>query len=123
MSQLTIRQFRRADESREFPLGQFDLITLCETTIGHARYEPGWRWSTHVGPISGTPLCTVEHLGFVLTGRAAVKMENGDEAILSPGDLFFVSGAHDSWVVGDEAYESLQFLNAASYARSKGQET
>ena len=41
-------------------------------TLGRATYEPGWRWSEHVG--SGSEdRCQVEHLGIVISGRAAVS--------------------------------------------------
>jgi hypothetical protein len=37
---------------------------------------------------------------------------------MKAGDIFHVpSEPHDSWVVGDEAYVSLHFLGAGSYAR------
>jgi quercetin dioxygenase-like cupin family protein len=72
-------------------------------TIGRARYEPGWRWSEHVGPITGTDLCDVEHLGMVVSGRAGVRMTDGTEFVMEPGDVFAIPAGHDSWVVGDES--------------------
>ena len=87
-------------------------------TIGRATYEPGWKWSEHVGPGVGAARCAVEHVGLVLSGIAAVEFEDGEVLLLQAGELFAIPGApHDSWVVGDDRYVSLHFLGAAEYAR------
>lgn len=75
---------------REFPYGQLELFHIAGQVIGRATYQPGWRWSQHVGPTAGTKLCEVEHLGLVVSGRAAVRMADGAERVLEPGDLFAV---------------------------------
>ena len=54
----------------------------------------------------------------VVSGCATAAMPNGEIIETHPGDVFYVPPSpHDSWVVGDEAYVSLHFLGAASYAR------
>ncbi|PYQ47981.1 MAG: hypothetical protein DMF78_22325, partial [Acidobacteria bacterium] len=60
--------------------------------------------------------CQVEHVGLVLSGRAAVRMDDGEERVLAAGDVFYVPPGHDSWVVGDEPYISLHVQGAGSYA-------
>ena len=114
--ELEIRRFDAPDETRTFEKGTFEVVTIAGMTIGRARYEPGWRWSEHVGTITGTDLCDVEHLGMVVSGRAAVRMGDGNESVMEPGDLFAIPPGHDSWVVGDEPYVSLHFLGASTYA-------
>ena len=52
----------------------------------------------------------------VVSGRAAVAMNDGKEFVMEPGDLFAIPPGHDSWVVGDEPYVSLHFLGANDYA-------
>jgi hypothetical protein len=100
--ELAIKRFDRPDELREFPFGSFELVALGGATLGRASYEPGWRWSEHVGAATGATLCDVEHIGMVVSGRAAVRMADGEEFVMEPGDLFAIPGGHDSWVVGDE---------------------
>jgi quercetin dioxygenase-like cupin family protein len=85
-------------------------------TLGRATYEPGWRWSEHIGAATGESSCRVEHVGVVLSGRAAVKMDDGEERIMKPGDFFHVPPGHDSWVVGDESYVSLHVMGSEDYA-------
>lgn len=118
--ELAIKRFDRPDELREFPLGSFELVALGGATLGRASYEPGWRWSEHVGAATGATLCDVAHVGMVVSGRAAVRMADGEEFVMEPGDLFAIPGGHDSWVVGDEPYVSVHLQGAATYAATEG---
>ena len=120
MADVEIRRFEQADESRTFEDGSFELVTLGGVTVGRASYVPGWVWSEHVGKATGEPMCQVEHVGLVVSGRTAVKMADGSEYELAPGDLFHVAAGHDSWVIGDEPYVSLHFLGVADYAKDSG---
>jgi quercetin dioxygenase-like cupin family protein len=98
--------------------GRFELVTLGGMTIGRATYEPGWRWSEHVGPGVGSSRCSVEHVGLVLAGTATAAFEDGRVVELRTGELFYIPPVpHDSWVVGDEPYVSLHFLGAGQYAK------
>jgi cupin domain len=114
--ELRIGRFDAPDELRTFELGTFEVLRIGGASVGRARYEPGWVWSTHVGSATGTTLCPVEHLGMVISGRAAVRMEDGHEFVMEPGDVFAIPAGHDSWVVGDEPYVSMHFLGAGEYA-------
>jgi quercetin dioxygenase-like cupin family protein len=116
MDQISLERFESPDEVREFEKGRFELVRIGEMTVGRATYEPGWKWSEHVAPTAGTPTCQVEHVGLVISGQAAVKMDDGTERVMKAGDLFYVPPGHDSWVVGDEPYVSLHFLGADEYA-------
>ena len=115
-SAATIRRFDDADEQRSFPLGRFDLVNLGGMTLGRAEYEPGWRWSEHVGAAEGRTACEVAHLGLVLAGRNRIEMTDGRIFEVGPGDLFEIGPGHDSVVVGDEPYVSIHFLGADQYA-------
>ena len=112
--QFDLRRFEEPDEVREFPYGRFELVHIGGMTVGRATYEPGWKWSEHVGE-SPDDRCMVEHVGLVISGRAAVAGPEY-EAVMEPGDMFAVPPEHDSWVVGDEPYVSLHFLGAEEYA-------
>jgi quercetin dioxygenase-like cupin family protein len=113
-----LRSFERPDETRTFEKGRFETVRIAGRILGRATYQPGWRWSLHVGPQLGARFCTVEHLGLVLSGRATAAFEDGRTVLLEPGALFYVPPRpHDSWVVGDEPYVSLHFLGAEEYAR------
>ncbi len=114
---VTLKRFDQPDETRTFTKGRFDLVKLGNMTLGRASYEPGWRWSEHVGKGTGQAFCEVEHVGLVLSGRATAAMSDGTVIELAPGDLFHIPPGHDSWVIGNEPYVSLHFLGSDRYAR------
>ncbi|HYI08882.1 MAG TPA: cupin [Thermoanaerobaculia bacterium] len=118
MNDVVLKHFEHPDETRIFELGRFELVTLGGVTIGRATYQPGWRWSTHVGAETGATHCTVEHVGLVLSGHATAAMVDGTIHDLTAGTLFSIPAEpHDSWVVGDEPYVSLHFIGADAYAK------
>lgn len=117
-AEVILKRFEQPDETRIFEKGRFDVVRLGGLTIGRAEYEPGWRWSVHVGPLAGKELCEVEHVGMVVSGRAVAAMPDGTVIELAAGSLFYVPPVpHDSWVVGDEPYVSLHFQGAETYSR------
>jgi quercetin dioxygenase-like cupin family protein len=103
-------------EVRTFEKGHFELYKVGPTTLGRATYEPGWKWSEHVGAATGETSCQVEHVGLVLQGEAVAKMDDGREIVMKTGDFFYVPPGHDSWVVGDREYVSLHILGSEDYA-------
>jgi len=113
-----LKRFEAPDEVREMTLGRFEVVKIGGLSIGRATYQPGWKWSRHVGPGVGAERCSVEHVGLVLAGVATAAFADGRVIELRPGDLFYIPPEpHDSWVVGDEPYVSLHFLGAERYAR------
>lgn len=117
MNDVILKRFEHPDESRNFEKGRFELIKVGGMTIGRASYEPGWKWSQHVGAAMGKPSCDVEHVGYVVSGRATAAMDDGRVIEMKAGDFFYIAPGHDSWVVGDEPYVSLHFLGAEKYAK------
>ncbi len=103
---------------RVFEKGRLEVVRIGAMTVGRASYEPGWKWSVHVGPTVSASRCTVEHVGMVLSGTATVAFDDGRVIELTEGSLFHVPAVpHDSWVVGDRPYVSLHFLGADQYAK------
>lgn len=118
MLEVILKRFENPDETRIFEKGRFDIVNIGGMTIGKATYEPGWKWSEHVGPATGKPLCEVEHVGMVVSGRAMAAMSDSTEVEMSAGSLFHIPAVpHDSWVIGDEQYISLHFLGADHYTK------
>ena len=114
-----LKRLDSPDEIREFELGRFEVVTIGGMTIGRATYQPGWKWSEHVGKPIGQSLCQVEHVGLVVSGCATAAIEDGRVVEMRAGDIFYIPPGppgHDSWVVGEEPYVSLHFLGAGDYA-------
>lgn len=115
---VVLKRFENPDETRVLEKGRFELVQLGGMTIGRATYEPGWRWSKHVGRSLGQTNCSVEHVGLVVAGVATAAFEDGRVFELRTGDLFHIPAEpHDSWVVGDQPYVSLHFLGASRYSK------
>ena len=118
MRDVLLRRFETPDETRILVKGKFEIVRLGGLTLGRATYEPGWKWSLHVGPAIGATRCTVEHVGMVLAGTATAAFDDGRIFELRAGELFYIPPLpHDSWVVGDEPYVSLHFVGADIYAK------
>jgi quercetin dioxygenase-like cupin family protein len=115
---LELVNFDAPTEVRTFEKGKFEVYRVGPATVGRATYEPGWKWSQHVGRATGETSCQVEHVGLVLGGQAVAKMDDGREVIMRVGDFFYVPPGHDSWVVGDDPYVSLHILGSETYAVS-----
>jgi len=113
-----LKRFEQPDETRQLERGRFELVHLGGMSIGRATYQPGWKWSLHVGPGLGLSRCSVEHVGLVLAGAATAAFEDGTVIELRAGALFYIPPLpHDSWVLGNEPYVSLHFAGAHQYAR------
>jgi uncharacterized RmlC-like cupin family protein len=118
MLEVMLKRFDAPDEIRHFEKGKFEIVRLGGMTLGRATYEPGWKWSTHVGAQTGKSFCEVEHVGLVISGTATAAMPDGKVIEMTPGTLFYIPPEpHDSWVVGDEPYISLHFLGADHYSK------
>jgi hypothetical protein len=115
-----LKRFESPDEVRVMEKGRFEVVHIGGLTIGRATYEPGWKWSEHVGPKLGATRCHLAHVGLVLSGKATAAFDNGRIFELRAGELFYIPPiAHDSWVVGEEPYISLHFVGADQYARQQ----
>jgi hypothetical protein len=112
---LIVKSLDRPEESRApSARGRIDLVALDGLTVARAVFEPGWRWSQDVRPAAGTELCEVAHTGYVVSGHQCVRMADGTEQELGPGDAFMIAPGHDAWVVGDEPCVTLDFSGHAA---------
>jgi hypothetical protein len=103
----------------DYPGFAHTVLVDMRARWGHRRQRSvraGVEMVRAVGPIAGTSSCEVEHVGTVVSGRAAIAMDDGETVEVGAGDPFHVPPGHDSWVVGDEPYVSLHVLGAESYA-------
>jgi hypothetical protein len=53
MYEVVLKRFEYPDEVRTFEKGKFEVVHVGGMTIGRATYQPGWRWSEHVGKLPG----------------------------------------------------------------------
>jgi class 3 adenylate cyclase len=103
------KNLEHPDELRDFNEGTGELTRLGSFMIGRGVLQPGWRWSTHMGPVMGTPSCPVHHLQVLLSGRFGIRMDDGEEIELVPNDVVDIPPGHEAWVIGDEPAILLDF--------------
>ena len=115
MAKVQSGNFKRPDVVRAHDHGRVELINLGEMTVGRQVLEPGWRWSTHVRPVAGTPLCEYHHLGFAIAGLMHIEMADGTVMELGPDTVYEVPPGHDAWVVGDEPWIGINWAGIRTY--------
>ncbi len=118
MPHLQRKSFRAPDETRTLPHGKVDVLALGEVSMCRFLFQPGWRWSKDVGPIAGTRTCQHRHLGYTIGGYLHVRMEDGTELMIGPGDAYEIPPGHEAWVEGDQPWDSVEFTSGHTYARS-----
>jgi quercetin dioxygenase-like cupin family protein len=117
MAGLVHKSTDRPDEVRTVEKGTIALVDLGKGLVGRATFEPGWQWSKHVKPVAGTETCQAAHMGYVVSGRMRVVMEDGEETEFGPGDFMVAPPGHDAWVVGDEPCVAIDWQGSAEYAK------
>ena len=122
MAALIRKSLDAPEETRPFKdgKGKLELVNLDSGAVGRATFEPGWKWSEHVKPIAGTDSCQAAHVGYVLSGRMVIRMDDGEEGEVGPGDYMRCDPGHDAWVVGDEPCVMLDWSGSANYAKPGG---
>ncbi len=103
------KNFGRPDDLLEFDHGRTELVVLGELTVGRTTALPGWRWSTHLRPIVGGEWCQSRHIGYVVSGRLGIVMEDGTELEYGPDDVFDIAPGHDGYTIGDEPAVTLEW--------------
>jgi class 3 adenylate cyclase len=95
-----------------------EVVHLDEIAIARFVFEPGWRWSQDVAPITGTRSCQHRHVGYTISGTLEVRMDDGTRMTIGPGDAYEIPPGHDAWVAGDEAWDSVEFTSGHAFGRS-----
>jgi hypothetical protein len=79
-------------------------------TVGRFVLQKGWKRSTDVKPTVKTEWCEAPHFQYQISGRYHVKMKDGTEFDILPGDVSNVAPGHDAWVVGDEPAIGIEWI-------------
>ena len=111
------RSFEKPDEVRPFPLGKAEILNVGGAQIGRLVFQPGWRWSKDLKSLAKTKSCEAPHFQFHVSGRLAIRMDDGTEFVAKPGDVTSLPSGHDAWVVGDEPVTVVDWYGASRYAK------
>jgi len=102
-----VKRFDAPERALVFEKGRLEVITVGGWAIGKGSYLPGWRWSHCVTAPAPARSDLPEQVGVVLTGRARVRLHDGNEIELNPGDFFHITAEDDEWVIGYRPCEIL----------------
>ncbi len=113
------KSLSKPDETRNFPKGKLEVVTVGGHSMGRATFQPGWKWSECVKPIAQTESCRAPHMGYVIVGRMMTVMDDGTKIEFGPGDAMSLPPGHDAWIVGDEECIVVDFVGFENYAKPK----
>lgn len=117
MAKAKVKKFGRPDELRKFEKGKLQLINFRGAAVGRATFEPGWKWSKHLKPLAKTKSCEAPHFQYHESGVLHIKMDDGTEMDVGPGEVSWVPPGHDAWVVGVEPVTVIDFQGMLDYAK------
>jgi hypothetical protein len=118
MAKAQVKKFGSPSELRKFDHGKLQLVNFRGGAVGRATLEPGWKWSKHVKPVAKTKSCEAAHFQYHASGVLHVKMDDGTEMDIGPGEVSMLPPGHDAWVVGVEPVVLIDFQGMADYAKS-----
>ncbi len=111
------KSFDSPEETRNVDKGKVEVLNLGGMQVMRATFQPGWKWSECVKPVVGTDSCQVSHLIYTVSGRMVVRMDDGSETEIKPGDATVIPPGHDAWIVGEEPYVGIDFQGGGQYAK------
>ena len=102
MAQDTLLAAIEGAERRELAGVQVDAVRTGAARVKRIVYQPGFRWSTHMKPITNTDRCMHAHVGFLAHGQIHVEYEDGCIHEFAAPAVVAIEPGHDGWVVGHE---------------------
>ncbi|HUK28955.1 MAG TPA: cupin domain-containing protein [Candidatus Acidoferrales bacterium] len=112
MARYERKNFSDPTEVRKFEHGSVELLDIGDGTVGRFVLQPGWKWSNDIKPVVKTEWCEAPHFQYQISGRYHVKMKDGSEFDLGPGDVSLVPPGHDAWVIGNEPAIGIEWTGA-----------
>ena len=105
------------DEVRSPAKTRIEVVRLEGFTLGRLNFEPGWRWSECLKPVVNTDACQVSHVGYAVSGRLTVRMDDGTQRTIAAGDAYTIPPGHDAWVEGDQPFVGIEVMSADVFGK------
>jgi class 3 adenylate cyclase len=115
MPRLQARIFDSDGDRHAFSNGVAQIVKLGDATVARGVYQPGWRWSTDMPDIAGSPTCRLHHLGYAISGELHVLTDEGQTLDVKTGSVYEIPPGHDAWVVGDEPFVTIDWTSAQTW--------
>jgi hypothetical protein len=117
VTQFEVKSLDSPDEVRSPDKTRVEVIRLEGFTLGRFNFQPGWRWSECVKPVVKTDLCQASHVGYAVSGSITVRLNDGTEKTIRPGEAYTIPPGHDAWVEGNEPFVGIEVMSAEQYAK------
>ena len=114
---LQVKSHASPDEVRAPDKTRIEIVQFEGCTIGRFNFAPGWRWSECVKPVVKTDRCQVSHVGYAVTGRMTVRLDDGTQMTISAGESYTIPPGHDAWVEGPETFVAIEVMSADVFAK------
>ncbi len=117
VTKLEAKSHNSPDEVRSPLKSRVEIVRLGGVTLGRMNLEPGWRWSESIKPIVKTETCQLHHVGYAVSGRLAVRMNDGTQVTINAGDSYTIPPGHEAWVEGNERFVGIEVMSAEQLAK------
>lgn len=105
------------DEVRAPNKTRLEVVRLGGFALGRMTLQPGWRWSECIKPVVKTDTCQMAHVGYAISGRLTVKMNDGSQKTIAKGMSYTIPPGHDAWVEGNEPFVGVEVASAEQFAK------
>lgn len=106
-----VKRFDRPERVLLLENGRLEAITVGGRAIVKGSYAPGWRWSRLA---AAARRGLAGQVGVVLSGRITMRVLDGQEVDVTPGDFFHIRTEDEAWVVGYRPCEILYLSGVES---------
>jgi quercetin dioxygenase-like cupin family protein len=118
VAKFEVKSHSSPDEVRAPRMTRVEIVRLEGFTLGRFNFEPGWRWSECVKPVVKTDSCQASHVGYAVSGRITVQMNDGTKKSIAAGESYTIPPGHDAWVEGKEPFVGIEVMSAEQYAKA-----
>ncbi len=117
VSKFEMKSHDTPDEVRAPNKTRVEVVRLGDFTLGRFIFQPGWRWSECIKPVVGTESCQASHVGYAVSGRITVKLNDGSQKTIAKGMSYTIPPGHDAWVEGTDPFVGIEVMSAEYYAK------
>jgi hypothetical protein len=117
VTKFEVKSHNSPDEIRTPDKTRVEIVRLEGFTVGRFNLGAGWRWSQCILPIVHTESCQLSHVGYAVSGRIVVRLNDGTEKTISAGESYTIPPGHDAWVDGNEPFVAIEIMSAEQYAK------
>jgi quercetin dioxygenase-like cupin family protein len=117
VTRFEVKSHNAPDEVRTPAKTRVEVVRLEGVTLGRFTFQPGWRWSECIKPLMNTESCQLSHAGHAISGTITIRMKDGTQKTVRPGESYTIPPGHDAWVDGNEPFVAIEILSADQFAK------